>query len=157
MASCPTTAAAKQVLPQQQLKAPHASAHLLWNICTTSHKPLRLPITHLGPGGAVWSSRCVTGVKDWESSALLFPAIPHSSSQKAKQRSRRIMLGTDLAQAFTPWRRMAVLDGKAGSRYSVCTCGLHRQPSAELQPRLQQGCHLFSAQYPHHPQRNTHL
>lgn len=65
MASCPTTAAAKQVLPQQQLKAPHASAHLLWNICTTSHKPLRLPITHLGPGGAVWSSRCVTGVKDW--------------------------------------------------------------------------------------------
>lgn len=65
MASCPTTAAAKQVLPQQQLKAPHASAHLLWNICTTSHKPLRLPVTHLGPGGAVWSSRCVTGVKDW--------------------------------------------------------------------------------------------
>lgn len=52
MASCPTTGAAKQVLPHQQLKAPHASAHLLWNICTTSHRPLRLPITHLGPGGA---------------------------------------------------------------------------------------------------------
>lgn len=91
------------------------------------------------------------------SSALLFPAILHSSSLKAKQRSRRILLGTDLAQAFTPWRRMAVLDGRAGLRDSVCTCGLHRQPSAEFQPRLQHSCHLFSAQCPHHPQRNTHL
>lgn len=33
-------------------------------------------------------------------------------------------------QALTPWRR-AVLDSRVGSRDSVCTGGLHRQPSAE--------------------------
>lgn len=84
-----------------------------------------------------WRSSVELQMCNWsqglESSALLFPAIPHSSSQKAKQRSSRIMLGTDLAQAFTPWRRLAVLDGKAGSRDSVCTCRLHRHRGSPQQ------------------------
>lgn len=137
-----TAGAAKQASPQIAAHKPFISQHVC---CGMSAQP------------AINVSCCQLYVWTLEeqhipaSSAPPFPATPSSSSQKAKQRSRKTTLGMDPAQAFTPQRKMAVLDRGAGSSDLACRSGLHRKPSTKLQPILQQRCNLFYAEYPHHP------